>query len=300
VCEKNPGIVRKGCSQLSAVNNLALETLSGTIVLVAPHMDDEALACGGLIAKLPHKERIYIIYATDGMKSPSPVIPGHDKITPDLGQVRMQESIEAMKLLGLPEDHLHFLCLPEARGAENIPALRQLLRAKIHGLKPDHVLIPFRYDRHPDHLAVNRVVASDLARGILQGQLVEYFVYYRWRLMPKRDIRRYIKPQFLYKLEIEDVAGRKREALDCYKSQTTLYYSWQTRPILRPVLLDEECQNPEFFLIANGSSSGTAVFSGAVLWIRLVPRLEPILQRWKYLAGATLKRMLGTHGRGIR
>ena len=280
---------------MTSPNNLDLELLSGTIVLVAPHMDDEALACGGLIAKLPQKERLHIIYATDGMKSPAPIIPGRDKITPDLGQVRMQESVEAMKLLGVPEDQLYFLCLPEARGDENIPALQESLRAKIQRLKPNHILVPFRYDRHPDHLAVNRVVASDLAQGILQAQLVEYFVYYRWRLMPKRDIRNYIKPQFLHRLEIGDVAERKRKALDCYQSQTTMYYPWQTRPILRPALLDEECQNPEFFLIANAPFSGPEVFSGAVAWIRLVHRLEPVLQKWKYLAGATLKRMFQPH-----
>jgi hypothetical protein len=39
-------------------------------------MDDEALACGGLIAKLPQKERIHIVYATDGMKSPAPIMAG--------------------------------------------------------------------------------------------------------------------------------------------------------------------------------------------------------------------------------
>jgi LmbE family N-acetylglucosaminyl deacetylase len=273
------------------------QLLAGTIVIVAPHMDDEALACGGLIAKLPHKDEVHIIYATDGMKSPAPIIPGRDKITPDLGKIRMQESIEAMKLLGIPEQNLHFLCLPEAQLKKHFSSLRNLLREEIQKITPQHIFVPFRYDRHPDHLAVNHAIVSNFGQIDRQPQLIEYFVYYRWRLMPKRDIRRYIWPQLLFKLELNDVAGQKRQALDCFTSQTTIYYPWQTRPILTSILLDEECQHPEFFLISNDSLIGAAVFSNSVLWIRLVHRLEPFLQRWKYRVSATLKRWLRNYVR---
>jgi LmbE family N-acetylglucosaminyl deacetylase len=277
--------------------DLDLQLLPGNIVIVAPHMDDEVLACGGLIAKLPDKARVHIIYATDGMKSPAPIFPGRDKISPDLGKTRMQESIEAMKSLGVPEHNLHFLCLPEAQLKKHVSLLRNLLSDKIRRIAPQHIFVPFRYDRHPDHLAVNHAIVSDFRHGDMQPQLIEYFVYYRWRLMPKRDIRRYIRPQLLFKLEIGDVARQKRQALDCFTSQTTIYYPWQTRPILTSTLLDEECQNPEFFLISNDSSAGSAVFSNSVLWILLVHRLEPFLQRGKYRLGGSLKRLLQNHAR---
>ena len=272
--------------------DLDLRLLTGMIVIVAPHMDDEALACGGLIAKLPYKNRIHIIYATDGMKSPAPIIVGRDQISPNLGRIRMQESIAAMRMLGITEQNLHFLCLPEAQLQKNLPELRGKLREKIQSIGPQQIFIPFRYDRHPDHLAVNHAIMSDFRQGDTPPQLIEYFVYYRWRLMPKRDVRRYIRPQFLFKLEIGDVAGQKRHALDCFTSQTTPYYPWQTRPILTSTLLDEECQSPEIFLISNDAPAGAAVFSNSLLWIRLVHKLEPFLQRWKYRIGATLKRLL--------
>lgn len=274
------------------MQNLDLQLLPGIIAIVAPHMDDEALACGGLIARLQNKDRIHIIYATDGMKSPAPIIRGRDEISPDLGKVRMNESRQAMKRLGVPEQNLHFLCLPEAQLRENLTALRKVLGEKLKQLTPQHILIPFRYDRHLDHLAVNHVVIAAIEQGVIKAQLIEYFVYYRWRLLPKRDIRKYIKPQYLFKLDISDVAGQKRQSLDCFTSQTTIYYPWQTRPILTSALLDEECQNPEYFLIPNAPYAGTAVFSNLVLWIRLAHRLEPILLRWKYLALSMLKRVL--------
>ena len=41
------------CRSLTYMRSLDLQFFPGTILIVAPHMDDEALACGGLIAKLP-------------------------------------------------------------------------------------------------------------------------------------------------------------------------------------------------------------------------------------------------------
>ena len=271
------------------MQSLDLNLFTGTIVIVAPHMDDEALACGGLIAKLPDKNRVHLIYATDGMKSPAPIMAG-DKITPDLGEARVQESVEAMNMLGVPEQNLHFLRLPEAELQEHLPELHKLLSNMLKELSPQYIFAPFRYDRHFDHLAVNHVVASAIEQDIVQSKLIEYFVYYRWRLLPKRDIRRYIKPQLLFTLDISDVAATKRQALDCFASQTTIYYPWQTRPILTSTLLDEECANPEYFLMS-ASHSGASVFTNLILWIRLAHRLEPILLRWKYLTLSTLKRI---------
>jgi LmbE family N-acetylglucosaminyl deacetylase len=250
------------------------------------------LACGGTIAKLPQKDRIHVIYATDGMKSPSPIVPWRDTISPDLGEVRMRESRAAMQFLGVPGENTHFLNLPEARLKENVPALRRSLNDLIEYIRPAHILMPFRYDRHPDHLAINHVITAAYGQGLYQAQLTEYFVYYRWRLLPARDVRQYIHPQCLLEVDIRDVSARKRTALDCFKSQTTQFYAWQTRPILTSILLDEVSQTPELFVRYNASVPGAAVFSRAVPWIRLVHRLEPFLQKWKYQVGAFLRRGL--------
>jgi LmbE family N-acetylglucosaminyl deacetylase len=272
-----------------------VKLFEGTILFVIPHMDDEALACGGIIAKLPQKEQVHLVYVTDGMKSPAPIVPGTDAIHADLGEVRVQESVLAMSLLGVPKENLRFLRLPEGELKFHAPRLKQELLSSIASLRPDHVFIPFRYDRHLDHLAINRVVLDALHQGIYKAQVVEYFVYYRSRLLPKRDIRKYIQPHHLIKIDIEDVSKQKKAALDCFTSQTTIYYAWQTRPILTNALLEEECQNPEYFLLYNPSFPGATVFASTVLWIRIAHRIEPVLQKWKYLTGAFIKRLV-RHG----
>ena len=266
------------------------ERFDGTILIVAPHMDDDVLACGGLIARLPDKRKVHIVYATDGMKSPSPVIPWRDSIKPDLGEIRMRESEAAADLLGVPKENLRFLGLPDGGLQAHLPELRRLLIEHVRRLDPGHVLIPFRYDRHPDHLAINQVITAAHREGLDRTVLTEYFIYHRWRLLPQRDVRKYIRPECLFEIDIDRVASLKRASLACYTSQTTRFYPWQTRPILTGQLLDEECEGTEIFLRVGPSVKGSTVFSRAVLWIRIVHRLEPFLQKWKYLIKSTLVR----------
>lgn len=268
-----------------------VDLLSGKVVIVAPHMDDEALACGGSIALLPQKENVHVIYATDGMRSPSPILP-QDEISPDLGEIRRKESMAAMGVLGVPAANLEFACLPEAELAKHVGQLRDTLLQRIEAIKPDQILMPFRFDRHPDHLAINHVLTSAHKQGRIHAQLIEYFVYYNWRLLPGRDVRQYIRQPHLLSVDTQTVAVQKRKALDCFQSQTTIFYPWQTRPILTPQLLDEVSQSSEFFLRYDPYVSGAAVFAKAVVWIRFVHRVEPWLQKSKYLLGASLQRRL--------
>ena len=273
--------------------NDAVEYFQGRILIVAPHMDDEVLACGGLIARLPARQQVHVAYATDGTKSPAPVFPWRDPVSADLGAVRRQESEAALAVLGVPRQNLQFFNLPEGQLPGHRDELERLWLEHLERVQPDHVLVPFRYDRHPDHLAVNRVVTDSLTSGRFRGRLSEYFVYHRWRLLPRRDIRRYVRPEYLLKLDITAVADRKLAALECFASQTTRYYPWQTRPILTPQLLEEECRGPECYLRYDASMPGSRVFTGAVPWIRVAHQLEPMLQKWKYVSKTALLRTLG-------
>jgi LmbE family N-acetylglucosaminyl deacetylase len=259
----------------------APELFGGSGLIVAPHMDDEALACGTALAQLPNKEAWHVIYATDGMRSPQPAVPWRNKVSPELGKIRQAEARAAMACLGLPPANVHFLNLPDGRLQQHLPALRQGLARFLTATKPDHVLAPFRYDRHPDHLAVNHVLTAMVREGAYQGQLTEYFVYSQWRLLPLRDMRRYIRPGLLRMVASTGVAAQKRAALNCFKSQTTCLYPWQARPSLTAQLVDEVSQAPELFLPYNPAQPGAAVFDRSTVWIRVAHRLEPLLKKSK-------------------
>jgi LmbE family N-acetylglucosaminyl deacetylase len=250
------------------------------VVVISPHMDDGELACGGTIARFGHKEGLHCIYLSDGQRSPAPVLPSH-RPDPGLGEVRRAESRAALAALGVPGANLHFLPFPEADLGRHRRRLATALAPLLVRLAPDALLIPFRYDRHPDHLVAHQV-AGELARRLrLQARIFEYFVYFQWRLLPAGDVRSYIDPQFLHRVDIAPVQELKRQALDCHLTQVSRYYPWQDLPVLSGELLDRFCTGPEIFLRASDAPGGSGVFPSARLLIQLAHYLEPRLKRGK-------------------
>jgi LmbE family N-acetylglucosaminyl deacetylase len=268
-----------------------LQEFGGVIVVAVPHMDDEVLACGGTLARLSQKERIHLIYATDGSQSPAPVLSVLDAAGPQLGSMRMQESRAALEILGVPSHNLHFLGFPEARLRTCKKQFSEAFIELVKNINPDHILAPFRYDRHPDHLVVNRATTDALRTGAVKAQLSEYFVYHRWRLLPGRDIRKYINSKHVIRIDIQNEAAIKRQALACFKSQTTKLYAWQDRPILSEKLLNEECDNPELFLRYDPDAPGPSVFTNAHHWIQFVHVVETPLKKAKETCRALLYRI---------
>jgi LmbE family N-acetylglucosaminyl deacetylase len=269
----------------------------GRLLVAAPHMDDEVLACGGTLAQLADKEQVFVVYATDGSRSPVPIFPWQGSVSPDLPAIRAQEARAALHVLGIAEDHAHFLGLADGRLGAYRVRLCHSLGALIRQIAPAHILIPFRYDRHPDHLALGRAVIDIFKGQPNSASLTEYFVYTRWQLLPGKDIRKHIRPEHLTAIDIQAYSSTKKRALLCYKSQTTHFFDWQDRPILPEQRLDETSNTPELFLRYQPAYPGAAVFSRSRLWVRLVHRIEPPLKRGKDRAAALWRTVGHTNSR---
>lgn len=241
------------CGNPGGIAGLPGHVLSARILVLAPHMDDEALACGGTLLLHTSKPDIYCVFATDGAGSPAPLLPWTGRVDPDLASRRRREALEVAAKIGIPAANLRFLDLPDGRLSARRAELVAALDDAIATIKPGFVFAPFRYDVHPDHTALNIAARTALCAMTAAPALLEYFVYHRLRYVPGGDVRQALDAAALMVVDTAPVAAAKRDLLDCYPSQTTVFYPWQERPILTEESLRRRCAEPEFFLPADPS-----------------------------------------------
>ena len=214
-------------------------------VILAPHQDDEALGCAGLIlarraAGLP----VTIIYLTDCAGSH----PHHPRVSPaDLVQLRRAEATQAMQLLQVAPSSLHFLNAPDGRLADLSPVafddIAQRLAALIAPLAPTELFLPGRADGSSEHTAAFHLTQRALQRARLNPRLLEYPVWARWS--PQRLIR----PAFTHRVwrhAFPATISAKRAALACYVSQTQPTPPWP-QPVLPAGFADSFDSAEEFF-----------------------------------------------------
>jgi LmbE family N-acetylglucosaminyl deacetylase len=127
-----------------------------SVLVVAPHPDDEAIGCAGTI--LLHaraRDKVCIAIATDGRRSRA--IDDPDRMAAQ----RQREARAAADLMGV--DRLAWLGHPEGDCSPQI--LKQSLLALLQELQPDVVYAPSRIDFHPEHMKVAHALALALAES---------------------------------------------------------------------------------------------------------------------------------------
>jgi LmbE family N-acetylglucosaminyl deacetylase len=266
---------------------VALREFPGPVLVLAPHMDDEALACGRLIAALSDAGRaVHVLFATDGARSPA-VAPAPVR---ELVAARAAEARCAADVLGYGAGRATFLALPDGALRRHVGDLAHGVARAWASVRPATVLAPSRYDRHPDHLALRSAAFACARNAPANSSLWEYFVYYRWRLLPGGDLRRLIRPELLATPDTAAYAERKRRALRCYRSQTTLYATGQRRPILPPCRVEEVSVGEEMFMRVEPGARGSTILAAGRAWVPIAHRLEPVLKAIKERGGDVLAR----------
>ena len=137
------------------------------LALFIPHIDDGVIACGGTILKIKKKEGIYFVYVSDGRKSPySSFVKKNQFFFKNNSLLRKEEGKNALQIIGIPENNIDFLDLEEGNLKKYLYDIKISIMKIIDDLKVKTILIPFRYDRHPDHLTVYRAVYESLSGKI--------------------------------------------------------------------------------------------------------------------------------------
>lgn len=141
---KNKKILK---NEHSISNNLNGET----IIILAPHIDDDIIGCGGAILKyLSENKDIYIVYLTNSGKQGSK--PEKSKVVEE----RKAEAINVAYALNLKKEKLFFL---NGEDGDLINSnIDNEVKNIINSVKPDTIFMPSFLDSHNDHFAVTKML----------------------------------------------------------------------------------------------------------------------------------------------
>jgi LmbE family N-acetylglucosaminyl deacetylase len=149
------------------------------VLVVAPHPDDDAIACGALLQRA---QRVRILFVTDGERNPWPQRVKLRKLfigESDRAQwaaLRRAEVRNALARLGLDADCARFLGLPDqglmSRARRGDRELLDALQREIRELQPTLIVSPSSFDAHCDHRAIAwyvHVAQTRLSTGARTG-----------------------------------------------------------------------------------------------------------------------------------
>jgi LmbE family N-acetylglucosaminyl deacetylase len=149
-------------------------SLPQTILIIAPHPDDEVLGCAGLIQKLiTAGKEVHVIILSGGEASHNGCCP-IDKQT--LINERRQLSIKAAKLLNLSKEHLHFLNYPDGDIKFENPETIQL-KELIHTIQPNAIFVPHDKEGWSDHIEAQNIIRKLISEET-STELYEYCVWF--------------------------------------------------------------------------------------------------------------------------
>ena len=187
-------------------------------VVVAPHPDDESLACGGLIADACRQGvsgRVVIV--SDGAGSH----PNSKAYAPDrLSSLREEEARQAGAELGLKPEDMLFLRLPDRfvpSEGEDAERAIGVIADRVREVGAGSLFVSWRHDPHCDHEASYRI-AREVQRRVSEIRLFEYVVWGH-TLPPSTEVGS-IQSGFRICLD-DETLERKRRAIAAHRSQTS-------------------------------------------------------------------------------
>jgi LmbE family N-acetylglucosaminyl deacetylase len=215
--------------RLTARASDATDALTGRSLLVlAPHPDDETFGCGALIARARATGvSVTVVVATDGSRCAT-----SERLEPaQIAALRRVELRAACDRLGVRTDDTITLGYGDGTLAARLPELTAAVAGLIARLRPDVVLVPCAQDQHPDHRSVHDAAIAAGGSPALLGYPVwtwhsaPFFVeapaaarpgLWAWAVRQSRSTAWWRVPTGPH-------LAAKRAAVAAYVSQTTNY-----------------------------------------------------------------------------
>ncbi len=185
-----------------------------TVLVVAPHADDETLGCGGAIARFVAEGRTVVVALMTGAgATPHPLFPDET-----LNLIRAEFGA-AMKVLGV--NRTVFGGLPSTLLTEMpVHEVNRAAQSIVAEVRPDLVLLPFEHDLHRDHGLLNYAFRVAMRSHLPANRKPHAVLCYE---TPTETHLQHPHAQGGFEpnlwLDVSDHIDRKLEALACYASQ---------------------------------------------------------------------------------
>ncbi len=183
------------------------------ILIIAPHMDDEALGCGGVIAK--HKaggDKVSVIFVAHRAYN--------HNFDNKLNDIEKSHALKAKRILGY--DEAVFLDLPDERLDVAVQDIIIPVENYFAKIKPGIVYIPFSGDNNQDHRAV-----FDAARVVLRPTAALFVSNIFMYEVPSSTEQSLPTPNTVfmpnYYVDIKAFVNKKLRALRCYETESRNY-----------------------------------------------------------------------------
>jgi len=195
-----------GTPESEAIPYEAFDLCGERLLVLAPHPDDEAIGCGGVVSRhLRDGRRVHVVVATDGAAAG-----GNDAD-------REAESRSGLDLLagdGGGQAELTFLRFRDLHLADDLDALQDRIAAIVRETRPNLVLVPSPIEIHPDHLALATAFCAAVQSdpSLFADAALARVAFY--------EVSQPIRPNVL--VDITPFAEAKYAAIAAHRSQTTL------------------------------------------------------------------------------
>jgi len=217
---------------------------ASTVLVLAPHPDDEAFGCGGLIVlKRLEGCRVHVVFITDGSASH----PNHPSLnTTTLATLRAQEARASLHILRVDSADIRFLGvrdgtldhLEKAQGHAIVNDLKQLLA----DIKPDVVFVPFHRDGSSEHEAAFKLCQSAIQQLPVRPRVLEFPIWSWWQ--PFKLFPYVFTARRVLRFDYRGYEFLKQAAIESHRSQVEPMPPWpkpvQPRTFVRFFLSNEE------------------------------------------------------------
>lgn len=172
------------------------------VLVIACHVDDEILGCGGAIQK--HVEQDDIVQVLIVTEAPSP------EWTLEYKDQKLVEQKQVDKFLGINKRfHLNFLAL--SLNNQDLGRFNYHIYKKIDDIKPDIIYTHYNYDLNKEHNLVSHAT-------LVGTRIPNKSTVYMYETPSGRYSLKPFKPNYYVELS-NDHVNRKAQAFSLYKSE---------------------------------------------------------------------------------